>query len=573
MATTTRTRAPGHDIQVGQILVERGIIDEAQLLEALAFQKENGVRLGQAVVDLGFATEVGISEALRRQGRTLFVNLTPAIVDPAVAQLLSEDRCREAGFMAVNQVAGVTTVAMEDPSNIIVIDDLALRLGTEILAVAAGAGQIAQCLDAAYGRTASRGDGRLEELVANQGLDSADFEEISTIDEEADHEHDDQPVIQLVQGILVDAFHTQASDIHFEPQNERLFVRFRHDGCLHERLSLPKNLCRPVIARLKVMADLDIAQKRLPQDGRVNAMIEGRSVDFRLATTPTLRGEAAVIRILDGGRKVASLAKLGLNERQEKDVRRMIASRDGFIVATGPTGSGKTTSLYALLKELNTPDRKIVTIEDPVENQLQEALQINTHAKAGLTFAKGLRASLRLDPDVILVGEIRDFETAQIAVQAAMTGHLVLSTLHTVGAAESVSRLQDMGIDRYLLGDTMRGIISQRLVRRICPQCITEVEIDDAMGESLGLKAGEGPFYRGRGCDKCHQSGYSGRLALYEIMVVTPEVASMMTRGSSTDELRDACIELGMTTLRQDGIAKALKKQTCLREVLAVATR
>jgi len=319
---------------------------------------------------------------------------------------------------------------------------------------------------------------------------------------------------------------------------------------------------------------MDIAQRRLPQDGRAQAEIHGRHVDLRIATSPTLCGEAAVIRILDGGRELRDLESLDLDASQLASLVRMMECPDGFVLATGPTGSGKTTTLYAILKRLNKSDTKIITLEDPVENQLEGVSQISTNAKIGLTFAKGLRSILRQDPDIVLVGEIRDEETAEIAVQAALTGHLVLSTLHTVGAAETITRLVDMNVEPYLLADTLRGIISQRLVRRICAHCRESSPASPEMLERLGLPATDDTlFYQGRGCDTCHGSGYKGRLGLYEIMLMTPEMCSFVREGLATHALHAAACKAGLVTLRDDGLRKARTGQTTLSEVLSVTAR
>ena len=346
------------------------------------------------------------------------------------------------------------------------------------------------------------------------------------------------------------------------------------DGSLYERLSLPKAWARPCIARLKVVASLDIAQRRLPQDGRAQAEIGGRRVDLRVATTPTLTGEGAVIRILDGGRELRDLESLDLDHRQLEAMQRMLECSDGFVLATGPTGSGKTTTLYGMLKKLHSPATKIITLEDPVENQMDGITQISTHAKIGLTFARGLRSILRQDPDVVLLGEIRDEETAAVAVQAALTGHLVLSTLHTVGTAETITRFTEMGVEPYLLADTVRGVISQRLVRRVCTKCKEQVKPSPEMLQRLGVDPDTAEaFFEGRGCSECHQSGFLGRVGLYEIMTMSPAMCEMVGRGGSTKELQRAAIENGLVTLREDGLRKARLGSTSLSEVLAVTAR
>ena len=359
----------------------------------------------------------------------------------------------------------------------------------------------------------------VDDILSKSSIDGGNVNlEVAAEQEEEAAEDLDQPVINMVRAVVEEAFSMGASDIHLEPRQAAMVVRFRIDGVLQERVKLPKAWARPMLARLKILGSLDIAERRLPQDGRAQAEIRGYRVDLRIATTPCLHGEGAVIRILDGGRKLLDLNALALDARQLEDIKRMVEGGEGIVLATGPTGSGKTTSLYALLQHLNSPDTKIITVEDPVENQLDGATQINMNAKIGLNFARGLRSILRQDPDVVLVGEIRDEETAQIAVQAAMTGHIVLSTLHANGAAESITRLADMKVESYLLADALRGLVAQRLVRRICTGCKRTMEPKQGMLERMDLKAGQHVFYEGGGCEKCNGSGYKGRIAIYEVL-------------------------------------------------------
>ena len=350
--------------------------------------------------------------------------------------------------------------------------------------------------------------------------------------------------MNMIWGLLQEAYENKASDLHFEPRRDKVMVRFRVDGVLYERLSLSSAWARPCVARLKVLAQLDLAQSRLPQDGRAQAMINNRQVDLRIATSPTIFGESAVIRLLDGGREIRSIRSLDMDVQQIGYLKKMIKEGEGFILATGPTGSGKTTTLYAVLQEMKSSSRKVITLEDPVENQLDGITQINVHSKIGLDFAKGFRSILRQDPDIVLVGEIRDEETAKIAVQASLTGHMVLSTLHTVGTAEAVSRLQDMGVDAYLLGDTLRGIIAQRLVRRICNNCRKPADIDPDTRAKMGVDE-KVVFYEGAGCDQCYRSGYRGRLAVYEVMLMTADLCDVVRQGKGTDLIRRHALDAG----------------------------
>jgi type IV pilus assembly protein PilB len=559
---------------LGEILLTQGAVNATDLERALTYKREQGVKLGQALLALDLVTEAMLAEALKRQGKLHCIHLTQGIVDPEVAQELGEERSRKLNAIAINRIAGVITVALEDPTDVYGVDEIALHLKTQVLAVHAEPQRIRECIETTFRKEEDNSDA-LDAIVgsANMGSDVK-------LDVPADGEDGtaaevlDQPVINLIRRVLEEAYEARASDIHLEARRDAFVIRFRVDGALYQRLSLERVWARPCVARLKVLANLDIAQRRLPQDGRVQAEIKGARVDLRVATSPTLFGEGAVIRILDGGRELRGLESLDLDASQLAGLEKMIECSEGMVLATGPTGSGKTTTLYALLKELNRPDTKIITLEDPVENYLDGAAQISTNVKIGLDFARGLRSILRQDPDVVLVGEIRDNETAEIAVQASLTGHLVLSTVHTVGTAETVTRLTDMGIERFLLGDTLRGIISQRLVRRICDQCKRPVSQAAEILERFGIPEHDFTiFFEGKGCDECRGTGYRGRLGLYEIMLMTPQLCSIVREKGTTEELYAAAIQAGLVTLRDDGIRKARAGQTTLSEVLSVTSR
>ncbi len=393
----------------------------------------------------------------------------------------------------------------------------------------------------------------------------------SDIGGEADEEGLEGPVVSVISAIFKEAIEARASDIHLEPRDSTFVVRFRVDGSLYERMTLKKGWARPCLARLKVISNLDIAQRRLPQDGRTQISVGGRRIDLRVSTMPTLLGEGAVVRILDGGHSIKDISALGMRAEQEERLRRSVQCSDGIVLATGPTGSGKTTSLYALLDTLNGPTSKIITLEDPVENRVESICQINTNAKAGLTFARGLRSILRQDPDIVLVGEIRDTETAQIAVQAALTGHLVLSTLHTIGAIETVTRMREMDVEHYLLADTIRGIIAQRLVRRLCPHCKAP-DTTDYSSYNLHELDENDQLFGPVGCEQCKETGYLGRRGIYEIVVPTSRFRESLGRGADAEELRRVACEDGMTTLRQEAIRAAAEGATSIEEVLATTS-
>lgn len=571
--------APARTARLGEQLLEGGRITRAQLDAALKLAREQRLKIGQALVALGALTEHDLALALRRQGKILCIHLTPDIVDREVARRLAERTARRYVALPIHTIAGVTTVAMADPGDLAAVDEIALELKSRVLAVYAEAGQIEAILDSVWGRGDAAGEAGLDDIAGRMPIDG-DGEEVrlGSVDEEdaigsEEDEALERPVVQLVGRLVREACEAGASDIHLEPRRQAFVIRFRVDGALYDRLVLSRAWARPVLARLKVLARLDLAQSRLPQDGRFHAEIDGRMVDMRLATTPTQFGEGAVIRVLDSASGLRTLDSLGLSEEEREQLLGMIDGGDGIVLATGPTGSGKTTTLYALIDRLNRPDRKIITLEDPVENQVEGIVQISVQPKIGLDFARGLRSILRQDPDVVLVGEIRDTETARIAVQASLTGHLVLSTLHTVGAVETIARLADMGVESYLLADTLRGVVAQRLLRRVCERCKTCVRADARALARLGLPEEVDGVCQGSGCEACHGTGYRGRVAVREILVATPEVQRLVRRGRRSEEIRRAAVKAGMRSLRDAAIEKVLSGETTVAEAIAATAR
>ncbi len=586
-------------VPIGKFFLQNGQITVEQLDAALNYKHEHGVKLGQALVALGHVTEADLVDALRHQGKIHSVHLTPNIVDAQTAMKLEEADSRRLRAVVMNEVARHTTVAMEDPSDVYAIDELSRALDSRIVPVFAEPSRIEEVMEHIYTRGALKLSATETESAVNKLAEIAREEErqvggpttkvpgklgpghnITLIegeseeDDETENEDLDRPVINLVRSIFEDAFVQRASDIHLEPRRRDFLIRFRVDGNLFDRTTVPKSWSRPVIARIKGLAKLHIAQTRLPQDGRIQFHYKKARGDLRVATTPCMHGEGAVLRVLDGGRELYSLEKLDFDDQQREVLENAIKCRDGFILATGPTGSGKTTTLYALLQLINSSDRKIITLEDPVENEMAGITQINCQHKIGLDFARGLRSILRQDPDVVLVGEIRDHETAQIAIQAAMTGHTVLSTLHTVGAPESVMRLVDMGIEPYLIADTLQGVTAQRLLRRVCTDCRHEVKPDPRTLRRLGMEeSADMVFYEGKGCETCHDSGYRGRIGIYEVMKMTQDLRELIERGSSTETLVHAIREEGTISLREDGMRKARAGLTSIQEVLAATSR
>ena len=569
-AQTARQRS-----SLGQLMVGKGLIQAEDLEHALEYRRQHGLRLGQALMKLGLIDSKQLSEVLREQGKLACVSLRPELVDARVARRLGEETSRKLKAIAINEVAGITTVAMDDPADVYALDELTRTLHSKVYSVYCSPDEIEECLEAVFSGGAPGEDDHagLDEIV-DSALDGAvDLELGSEFGAEVEESSEDLdgPVVNLIQAIFKEAFEANASDIHLEVRDSTFVVRFRVDGALFDRMTLKKGWARPCIARIKVLSNLDIAQRRLPQDGRTRISVHGRKVDLRVSTLPTLLGEGAVIRILDGGRGIQSLANLGLREDQESCMREMVMHGDGIVLAVGPTGSGKTTTLYALLAERNNAETKIITLEDPVENQIESICQINCDVKAGLTFSRGLRSILRQDPDVILVGEIRDPETAEISVSAALTGHMVLSTLHTIGSAETIPRLREMEIDPFLLSDTLRGIVAQRLIRVICPTCKVEEEVDAKVREQHGLS--DAALYRGAGCPNCNGTGYKGRRGLVELMEINADLRDGIRTGADADRLRAVAREDGLRTMREEGLRLASMGLTTLSEVLATTPR
>ena len=552
----------GRDL--GSALLASRRVTPAQLVRAQELRRSRGLDLGGALLHLGLVDEVDLAHHVSRRADPPSIRLAPSIVDRSVAAELGASRSRSLGAVAIHRIAGVVTVALSQPHDEDVVAALERIFEGTLFLVRARRAEVEACLEVLFPRGFDRS--RDLDVIVN----SATLDALPEVVSAASVEDEDQPVVQLIQGLLDEAVEARASDIHFEPRRNAFVVRFRVDGVLGERLHLDRRWLRPCLSRLKIMAGLDIAQRRLPQDGRIRAMVKGRAADLRLATTPALEEEAAVLRLLSGSRPDFSIEELGLDARQRARLEEVIRLRDGFVLATGPTGSGKTTTLYGMLKTLNTPDRRIVTLEDPVENELDEAIQINANPRIGLGFATALRSVLRLDPDVILVGEIRDTETAHIAVQAALTGHLVLSSLSASGTVETVTRLSDMGIEPYLLADTLRAVVSQRLLRRICGHCREEIQPSSIVLDALGLGRADGPFFSGRGCERCRNTGYTGRVPLFEILVVGQEMSRAIASKGGAAALRDLAGREGLDSMRADGLRKVRAGEVALDEVYGV---
>jgi type IV pilus assembly protein PilB len=540
------------------MLVASGAVSEVQLREALAFQRNGGLRLGESLVQLGFIDETTLARTLAKRHGLPFVDLSKGRVPEALLSRIPAEFALEQGILPVAERAGKLVVAIDDQLKAIVADQLQFQLGSEVSCALAAPKALRQALERYYGASAEEGVAR--SMGAAQAGEDADS--------------DDAPIIRLVTRLFNDALAMRASDVHIEPSPSRLRVRFRVDGILREVAEHPAHLHAPLLSRLKIMAEMDIAEKRKPQDGRIELKLKGRPIDVRASILPTNHGESIVMRLLDRGSSLISLRDLGFEDEDHRWFRRMIAHPNGIVLVTGPTGSGKTTTLYAALSELNKPDVKIITAEDPVEYHIAGLNQIQVHPKIGLSFARVLKAMLRAAPNIILVGEIRDLETAEIAVQASLTGHLVFSTLHTNDAPSALTRLSDMGVKPFLVSTAIQGVLAQRLVRRLCEQCAESYDPSEHELRILDLDPATSsgiPFRRPRGCRACEGIGFRGRMGLFEMLEMDEILRDMTFRGVSLDALRKTALSSGkLTPLLHDGARKVLAGSTSVPEIMRV---
>ena len=557
--------------RTGEVLVEMGLLTQEQVDQAIAEQQVSHKRIGDIALDKGWLTKATLMEALGRRLGVKYLDLNSTRIDPITADLISERDARRYSAVPVSFVDDHTLlVAMADPSNIVAVDDLRILTGFDIEPAIATNDDIAAMLSNL--RPAADEITEDEDAHASESEEEASAVELRDIREQVDA----APVVKLVNGVLARAADESASDVHFEPQAKELMVRFRHDGVLHEIMTIPKRLQPGVVSRLKIMADLDIAERRVPQDGRIGLIVGGRPVDMRVASLPTVYGEKIVIRLLDRSSVMLELEQLGFSEVALSRYTKSFTKPYGAILVTGPTGSGKSTTLYGTLNILNTPDKNIITVEDPVEYRMAGINQVQINPKAGLSFASGLRSILRCDPDIIMVGEIRDKETAQIAVESALTGHLVLSTLHTNDAPGALSRLTEMGVEPFLTASAVDCVIAQRLVRKLCEYCREEYEPSKDAVERLGFdkEVTEGrkeiKLYKAAGCARCNGTGYKGRLGIYEIMPVTEALQRLIVERKSADELMRVAMAEGMVSLKMDGLERALQGVTTVEEISRV---
>ena len=560
--------------RLGDLLVKEKIITPEQLEQANKVQKEQSCRLGSALVKLGFLTDEDVTNFLSRQYGVPAINLSYFEIDPAVVKLIPFETAKRYQILPLSRVGASLTIAMVDPTNVFAMDDIKFMTGFNIEPVVASESSIQSGIEKAYGTT--QGDDL--ETVMQSMTDDADVE-VQAEEEQiglADLEKaaDEAPVVKLVNLVLTDAVKRGASDIHIEPYEKEFRVRFRIDGVLQAIMSPPVKLKDAITSRLKIMAKLDISEKRLPQDGRIMLKMQlgGRKkqLDFRVSTLPTLWGEKIVLRLLDKENLRLDMTKLGFEAESLVKFEKAILKPYGMVLVTGPTGSGKTNTLYSAISRLNQPDTNIMTAEDPVEFQLGGVNQVQMKEQIGLNFAAALRSFLRQDPNIILVGEIRDFETAEIAIKAALTGHLVLSTLHTNGAPETITRLMNMGIEPFLVATSVHMIVAQRLIRRICKDCSEPFEVPVQTLIDEGYSPEEAKTvkpHKGKGCGTCNNTGYKGRAGLYEVMEVDDEIRELVLVGASAVDLKKKAIERGMITLRRSGLIKVAAGMTTLEEV------
>ncbi|HKH99947.1 MAG TPA: type IV-A pilus assembly ATPase PilB [Candidatus Sulfotelmatobacter sp.] len=563
--------------RLGDLLVKEKIITPEQLEQANKVQKEQSCRLGSALVKLGFLTDEDVTNFLSRQYGVPAINLSYFEIDPAVVKLIPFETAKRYQILPLSRVGASLTIAMVDPTNVFAMDDIKFMTGFNIEPVVASESSILAGIDKAYGATKEED---LEAVMQSMSEMSDEDVELGEQNEqemglsELEKAADEAPVVKLVNVVLGDAVKRGASDIHIEPYEKEFRVRFRIDGVLQAIMSPPMKLRDAIISRLKIMAKLDISEKRLPQDGRImlKMNIGGRKkqLDFRVSTLPTLWGEKIVLRLLDKENLRLDMTKLGFEQESLTKFEKAILKPYGMVLVTGPTGSGKTNTLYSSISRLNQPDTNIMTAEDPVEFQLHGVNQVQMKEQIGLNFAAALRSFLRQDPNIILVGEIRDFETAEIAIKAALTGHLVLSTLHTNGAPETITRLMNMGIEPFLVATSVHLICAQRLVRRICKDCTEPVEVPVQTLIEEGFTPEEAKtikIQKGKGCSICNNTGYKGRCGLYEVMEVDDEIRELVLVGASAVELKKKAIERGMITLRRSGLIKVAAGMTTLEEV------
>jgi type IV pilus assembly protein PilB len=551
--------------QLGDILLEGGLVTYEQLSLAYEEHQRNGRSLGRVLVEQGVLSESQLVAALATQIGLRFVDLNEFAVDGSAVSRVPDSVCRRYTALPVGYEDGKLLVAMADPANVFAIDDIRSITGMDVKPAVATRADVLAAINRFH-----RNDGELDDLSMTLTNDDDGADDLSNIGEVVE----DAPIVKFVNLLITQAVQDRASDIHIEPTERELRVRFRIDGVLHEVMKSPKNIQAGVISRLKIMAEMNIAERRVPQDGRLSVNTNGKKIDLRVASLPTVWGEKVVMRILDNSTAMLNLADLGFSQSNYDRYSQSFTKPYGMLLVTGPTGSGKSTTLYATLNIVSSPDKNVITVEDPVEYRLPGINQVQTNAKAGLTFASALRSILRSDPDIVLIGEIRDHETAQIAIEAALTGHLVLSTLHTNDAPSAINRLIEMGIEPFLVGSALDCVLAQRLARRLCSKCkepytptpeaLVQARYPWQDGEPIPT------LHRAVGCSACSKTGYKGRLALHEVMAVTERIERLAVERASAEAIANAARQEGMAMLREDGLAKVAQGVTSLEEIFRV---
>jgi type IV pilus assembly protein PilB len=556
--------------RIGEFLVREGLVTQEQLGAALRDARQNTTRLGFALIKLGVVSETDLTRALARHYRVPAVDLDRVQLDDRIVRLIPADLALKHQVLPLRRVGRTLTLAMANPTDATAIDAVKFVTRYDVEPVIVGEATLRRNLEQKY----QKDDDHLTEILEQMDVGD-DIEVVEETEEEVSvaalqAQIDDAPVVKLINGILTDAVVRGASDIHIEPYEKELRVRYRIDGALQEIMKPPMKMKAALASRLKILAQLNIAERRIPQDGRIKMKIRNRVIDFRVSTLPVIFGEKIVLRILDKTNLTLDLEKFGLEPKAQKDFMSAIMNPYGMVLVTGPTGSGKTTTLYSALSKINTEDVNIMTAEDPVEYNLHGINQVLVRNEVGMTFAAALRAFLRQDPNIIMVGEVRDIETGSIAIKAALTGHLVLSTLHTNDAPSTITRLIDMGLEPFNVAGALNCVTAQRLVRRICQNCKQPVTYPADIIESAKLteEHKQLTFYRGKGCDRCGGSGYKGRAGLYEVMYVSPDIRRLIMHSASTDELREQGLAEGMLTLRMDGMLKVSRGVTTLEEII-----
>jgi type IV pilus assembly protein PilB len=551
--------------QLGDVLFDSGLVTREQLGEAMEQQRRLGKSLGRVLVDRGVLSEGQLVSALAQQIGLRFVDLGDAVIDPSAVATVPDAVCRRHHALPIGFEDGKLVVAMADPANVFALDDIRSLSGYEVRSVVATKADVAAAIDRCH-----RSDSEFDDLTSAMGIEHEDDGDLTAMTEVVE----DAPIVKFVNLLITQAIADRASDIHLEPAEDELRVRYRIDGVLHEVMRSPRSITSGVTSRLKIMANINIAERRIPQDGRLSVTVSGKKIDLRVATLPTVWGEKIVMRILDNSTAMMRLSDLGFLDENYEVFAKSFVKPYGMILVTGPTGSGKSTTLYATLNIVSKPEVNVITVEDPVEYRLPGINQVQTNVKAGLTFAAALRSILRSDPDIVLIGEIRDHETAQIGVEAALTGHLVLSTLHTNDAPSAITRLTEMGIEPFLVGSALDCVLAQRLARKLCAKCKEAYRPTPKQMLDVGFPWQDGEelpeLFRPVGCSACSKTGYRGRLALHEVMAVSEEIERLTVERASAMTINKVAIEQGMITLRRDGLTKVMRGHTSIEEIFRV---